>query len=113
MLAIDEPARLQYQRRRLERAERKHRRGLITQAELDQVKADLAAVENQPRRRQDPEPPAGAKSVRIPMDRITELALEHLTAVDLGRKLEKAELFRSGVRRWALEEGWEPPEELA
>jgi hypothetical protein len=35
-----------------------------------------------------------------------------LRSLDLGRKLEKAELFRAALRRWALDAGWEPPAEL-
>jgi hypothetical protein len=112
MLPIDEPIRLQYQRRRWERMQRKFRRGLITQAELDQAEADLKRAEERPRRVQDPEPPLGVKSVRVPMDRITELGLEYLMGLDLGRNLEKTEMFRVAVRKWALDEGWEPPEEL-
>ncbi len=46
------------------------------------------------------------------MDRVTELGLEYIQGLDLGRKLEKTELFRVAVRRWALEEGWEPGEEI-
>ncbi len=113
MLKFDEPIRLQYLRRRLKRMEHKYRRGLITDQELGEVETDLEREEKRPRRAQNPEPPLGAKSVRVPMDRVTELGLEYLQELDLGRKLEKAELFRVAVRRWALEAGWEPPEELA
>ncbi len=112
MLNLDVPIRLQYLRHRLKSMEQKFRRGLITHYEFDDFKAVLEREEARPRRVQDQEPPTGAKSVRVPMDRVTELGLEHLQALDLGRKLEKAELFRMAVRRWALDEGWEPPEEL-
>ena len=112
MLRIDEPIRLQYLRRRLARLERKFRRGLIIEAELNQAQADVQREAERPRRIQDPEPPQGAQSVRVPMDRVTELGLDHLMGLDLGRKLEKAELLRVAVRRWAIEEGWVPPEAL-
>ncbi len=112
MLNLNEPIRLQYLRQRLEKMRRHYKIGLITGDEYDQIKDELRAEEARPRRIQDPDPPIGAKSVRVPMDRVTELGLEYLQGVDLGRKLEKAELFRVSIRRWALEAGWEPPEEL-
>ncbi len=112
MLNLDVPIRLQYLRRRLKSMEAQVRRGLITYDEFDDFKAELEREEARPRRVQGPEAPVGAKSVRVPMDRVTELGLEHLQTLDLGRKLEKAELFRVAIRRWALDKGWEPPEEL-
>ncbi len=111
MLNLDVPIRLQYLRRRLKSMEAQVRRGIITHYEFDDFKAELEREEARPRRVQAPEAPVGAKSVRVPMDRVTELGLEHLQTLDLGRKLEKAELFRVAVRRWALDEGGEPPEE--
>ncbi len=111
MLSVDEPVRLQYLRRRVARMEKNYRRGMVTERELNQVREALKREEEKPRRVQDPEPPVGAQSVRVQMDRVTELALEHLMNVDLGRKLEKAELFRVALRKWALARGWVPPEE--
>lgn len=98
------------------RQQYKYRRGLITEEELAQAQAKLQPGESRPSRVPALLPPHGPQSVRVPMDRMTELALEHLLTLgpaelNLDRKLEKAELFRVAVCRWAISTDWEPPPE--
>jgi hypothetical protein len=107
----------QYQRDWLRRQQYKFRRGLITEEELAQAQAALQQMKDKPSRVPDLIPPDGPQSVRIPMDRMTELALEYLMGLDpkelnLDRKLEKTEMFRVAICRWAIERDWNPPVEL-
>lgn len=105
-----------YYRKWFSRQKYMYRRGLITEDELDQARARFQKVEARPSRVQHFVPPEGPKSTRVPMDRMTELALEYLIQQDpadleLDRKLEKAEMFRVAICRWAIDVGWEPPME--
>lgn len=105
---------IELQREWFRRQQHLYRRGLITEQELTQAQVKLQQIESRPSRVQELVPPHGPQSVRVPMDRMTELALEHLLKLDpadleLDRKLEKAELFRIAVCRWAISTDWEPP----
>jgi multidrug resistance efflux pump len=107
---------IELQREWFRRQQLKYRRGLITEEELAQAQVRFQQVEGRRSRVQELTPPQGAQSVRVPMDRMTELALEHLmkldpAELDLDRQLEKAELFRVALCRWAINTDWEPPVE--
>ncbi len=118
MSEIEQDLTAQYQRDWWEHMKYKCRRGIISHEELKEAKiAFKRRQESRPARLQTPTPAQGAQSVRIPMDRMTELAVEYLLSLDpqdldLDRRLEKAELFRVAICRWAIKYDWDPPDDI-
>jgi len=102
-------------RHHLTQVQRRFRRGLVNDDELEAAEAAVTAAETV---NEDETEAAEAEPITVAMDQLTESALEYLLErepqeLGLTAMLSQEELLRAGVCRWAAEAGWPVAKEIS